>query len=66
MSERKRIKQATSLRDRVVSFAKEAKAKADLLPPGREREDMMKKARQADTASHLDKWSNSMGLQPPK
>ncbi len=40
--------------------------KADLLPPGRERDDLLKKERQADTASHLNDWADSPGLQPPK
>ena len=35
------------------------------LPPGPEREALIKKARQADTAAHLDDWANSPGLQPP-
>ena len=26
----------------------------------------LRRARQADTASHLDEWINSAGLQPPK
>ena len=28
--------------------------------------DSLKKARQADTAAHLDEWANSPGLMPPK
>jgi hypothetical protein len=34
--------------------------------PGAERDDMLRKARQAETAAHLDEWVNSPGLQPPK
>lgn len=34
-------------------------------PRGPVREALLKKARQADTASHLDDWANSTGLQPP-
>jgi hypothetical protein len=55
-----------SLKDRLASFAKDARKKASLLPPGPEKEQMLRKARQADTAAHLDDWVNSSGLQPPE
>jgi hypothetical protein len=38
----------------------------DLLPPGKQREMLLKKVRTAEAASHLDAWINSRGLQPPK
>jgi hypothetical protein len=59
-------KQTISLKERLASFAKEVRTKASRLPPGDERDTLLKKARQADTAAHLDKWANSPGLQPPK
>jgi len=31
-----------------------------------EQEDLLRKARQADTAFHMDEWLSSPGLQPPK
>jgi hypothetical protein len=62
---RRRFKQTTSLQERLSVFAKEAREKASLLPPGLERQDLLKKARQADTAAHIDDWANSPGLQPP-
>jgi hypothetical protein len=66
MQHRRRFRQITSLKDRLASFAKEVREKASLLPPGEERTDLLRRARQADTASHLDDWINSSGLQPPK
>jgi hypothetical protein len=63
---RRRSKQSESLQDRLMKFAKEAREKASRLPPGSEREDMLRKARQADTASHMDDWVNSLELQSPK
>jgi hypothetical protein len=66
MFSRRRFKQASALKDRLASFAKEVREKASLLPHGRERDDMLKKARQAETASHLDDWVNSPGLRSPK
>jgi hypothetical protein len=66
MKRRRRLKQIQSLRERLMSFAKEARTRADALPPGPVKDDLLRKARQADTASHLDEWVNSPGLQPPK
>jgi hypothetical protein len=64
--QRRRFKQSTSLKDRLVSFAEEVRKKAAKLRPGAEQDALLKKARQADTASHIDDWANSIGLQPPK
>jgi hypothetical protein len=64
--QRRRFKQAISFKDRLASFSKEAREQAGALPPGPERDTLLKKASQADTASHLDDWANSPGLQPPK
>jgi hypothetical protein len=66
MAERRRAKQQPSLKDRLAVFAEEARSKASQLRPGPEREDLLKKARQADTAAHLDAWANSAGLRPPE
>jgi len=55
-----------SLKDRLALYANEVREKAILLPPGIERETLLKKARQAEVASQLDDWVNSPGLQPPK
>jgi hypothetical protein len=66
MQRRRRFKQTTSLKERLVSFAKEVRNKASRLPPGFERDTLLKKASQADTAAHLEEWANSPGLQPPK
>jgi len=52
-------------KDRLISFAKEAREKAAQLQSCPEKYDLLKKARQADTAIHLNDWANSPGLQPP-
>ena len=65
MLKRHRFKQSLSLKDRLALFAKDARKRADELPPGPARDDMLRKARQADTASHVDEWANSPGLRPP-
>jgi hypothetical protein len=66
MSKRRRVKQTVPLQDRLRTWANDVLEQAEQLPPGKEREVMLKKARQADTASHLSGWANSPGLQPPK
>jgi hypothetical protein len=66
MLKRRRCKQSQSLKDRLVSFAKDVREKASLMPPGAEQNDLLLRARQADTASHLNEWLNSPGLQSPK
>lgn len=65
MPKRRRFKQTISLRDRLAAFAKKARDKTSDLPPGPEREEMLKKPRQTDTASHLTDWANSPDLRPP-
>jgi hypothetical protein len=36
------------------------------LPHGHERDTLLRKARQAETASHVHEWLSSPGLQAPK
>jgi hypothetical protein len=66
MQMRRRFRQKLSLQDRLAIFAKAAREKAALLPPGTEKDELLRKASQADTAVHLNEWANSPGLQPPK
>jgi hypothetical protein len=66
MQKRRRFKQSSSLKERLFSFAKEMREKASHLAPGPKQDDLFRRAQQADTASHLDDWINSPGLQPPK
>ena len=63
--QRRRFKQTISLKDRLASFAEELKAKASQLRPGPEQDALLKRAKQADTASRIDDWANSPGLEPP-
>ena len=67
MQERRRFfRQQTTLQDRVIEWAKEVRHQATALPPGPDRDMLLKKVRQAETALHLEDWVNSPGLQPPK
>jgi hypothetical protein len=42
--------------------ARLARKKAEQLPPGEEREGLLKKASRAETAAHIDEWANSPGI----
>jgi hypothetical protein len=55
-----------SFQERLSAFADDERKRAKLLPPGPEREIALRKIRQAETASHMNDWANSPGLQPPK
>ena len=66
MLKRRRTKQIIPLKDRLAAFAKEMVEQASLLPPGAEKDDLLRRARRADTASHLDDWANSGELQAPR
>jgi hypothetical protein len=43
-----------------------AKSEAKKLPHGKEREALVRKARQLNTASQINEWLSSPELQPPK
>ena len=63
---RRRVKHQFSLQDRIIAWAKEVREQAVKLPPGPDRDMLLKKVRQAEMALHLEDWTNSPGLQPPK
>jgi hypothetical protein len=66
MQQRRRIKQTVSLEERLAEQAKRLRETAKTLPPGSARDDMIRKARQAETGSHMSEWLRSPGLEPPK
>ena len=53
------------LQDRVALHALRLKAEAQALRPGPERDEMMRRVRHAETASHLEDWLLSPGLRAP-
>ena len=64
--ERRRFKQTRSLEERLSEEAKRLRAKAKLLPPGAARDEMIRRARQAEIAAHMNEWLTSPGLRPPE
>jgi hypothetical protein len=45
--------------------SEQAKSEAAKLPPGKEREGLLRKARQLEVACHINEWISSPGLRPP-
>jgi hypothetical protein len=51
---------------RLAQEAHRLKERAETLPYGKERELLSRKARQLETASRINDWMSSPGLQPPR
>jgi hypothetical protein len=66
MKRRRRFKQINSLEERPVQEAERLREEAKKLPPSFQRETLLRKARQAETGSHVSEWLGSSGLQKPK
>jgi hypothetical protein len=66
MSTRRRFKQVNSLKDRLMQEAESLRQQAQQMPPGVRRDELLRKAREAETAARVDDWLASPGLQPPK
>ena len=62
---RHRFRQDRALGERLIKEARLAREKAEQLPPGEQREGLLKEAREADVAAHIDDWLNSPGLKAP-
>nr|WP_084031081.1 hypothetical protein [Bradyrhizobium paxllaeri] len=65
MQQRRRFKQTETLETRLANEAKRLREEAKLLPAGRPRETLLRRARQAETGSHMSEWLRSPGLKPP-
>jgi hypothetical protein len=64
--QRRRFKNILSFPDRLEQEIERLRAEAEKLPPSsHERGILLRKARQAETAIHVNDWLNSPGLQPP-
>jgi hypothetical protein len=66
MQQRRRLKQLKSFEERLAEDAKRLREEAKLLPPGAMRDAMLRKARQAETGSHMTEWLKSPGLRSPR
>ncbi len=64
--QRRRFKQTVPLEERLAEEADRLREEAKSMPPGPQREDALRRARQAETGSHMSEWLRSPGLQPPE
>jgi hypothetical protein len=51
--------------ERVTQATKDLEDQAWRLPPGPERDNLLRRARQMTTASHMQEWLSSPGLRSP-
>ena len=65
MKRRRRVKQIFPLEERLTQEARELRKRAKALPPGRERELLLKRARRDETTAHLTEWLLSPGSRAP-
>jgi hypothetical protein len=65
MQRRDRSKQAATLETRLEEEASRLRARAVEMPPGHEREIVLRKLREIEMTCGLTDWINSPGLQPP-
>jgi hypothetical protein len=66
MSERRPVEQVLSIEQRFADEAKRLRREAQGTPPGIQRDQLLRMARQAEAASHINKWLTSPGLRSPK
>jgi hypothetical protein len=63
--QRRRFKNTLTFPDRLANEAERLREEAETKPPGPERDALLRKARQADIAAHIDQWVASPGLKSP-
>jgi len=61
-AQRQRFKQTQSFKQRLLERVKGLREEARQTKPGVEREALLRKARQTETAAHIDEWLRSPGL----
>ena len=65
--ERRRVKHEKTFQERLAEEALRFKEASQKLPPGSHAQELLlRRVRQAETASHINEWLTSPGLQPPK
>lgn len=61
---RKRVKHASTFEERLLDAARQARDKARKLPPGKEREVLLRLARDSEAAAQINRWISSPGVKP--
>jgi hypothetical protein len=63
--QRSRFKNTLTFPDRLAKEAERYRQEAETKPPGQEQDDLLGKARQAETAAYMDEWLSSTRLKGP-
>jgi hypothetical protein len=63
---RRLFKPTDTLEERLAKEAIRLREEAKALRPGAAREELIRKARQAEIGSHISEWLCSPGLRPPQ
>jgi len=63
---RRRFNQTTLSDEHLEEQAMRLRKEARGIPPGVEREKLVRQARKAEAAARIQEWLSSPGLQPPK
>jgi hypothetical protein len=66
VNRRRRVRQTVSLQDRLAQRARDDRDQARRLPPGREREELLRRARRAESASQMTEWLSFPPSKPEK
>jgi hypothetical protein len=66
MQQRRTFKQTAPLDQRLEEQAKRLRKEAKGTPRGVEREKLIRRAREAETAARINEWLTSPGLQAPR
>jgi hypothetical protein len=64
--QRRRFKNILTFPERLDQEAKRLRTEAEKLPHGHERDRLLRKARHAETALHVNDWLSSPGLRTPE
>ena len=66
MPERRRVVHTSDLEDRLAQDAKRLRDRARSLKPGSEREQLLRRARQAETGAQMSEWLRSSARRAPR
>ena len=64
--QRRRFKNILTFPERLDQEAKRLRTEAEKLPHGSERDELLRRARQAETALHVNEWLSSPELKSPE
>jgi hypothetical protein len=63
---RRRIKHTATLAERLAAEAKRLRERAKRMPHGQQREELLRKAREVETAIPMNEWLSSSRPESPK